>query len=203
YAGRTQEVASALAAHFDSSGDVERAIRYHGEAAAHAGSRFAHKEIRLHLKAVLDLLQSQPESPTRLQRELPLLHELGWTSVAIDGWGDEEAFRVFTRMSELAERLEDSSMRLRAMESLRGLHTVRAEYPAARAVCEQTMALAKEIGDRIATGCAHVDLASALIHLGELEGALGHAERGRALVDASSIQGIAARVVLAGACAPP
>ena len=200
-AGRTAAVASALAAHFDRSRDVERAIRYHGEAAAHAGSRLASQEIRLHLQAALDLLQSQPESAERLRREMPLLHELGWTLVAIHSWGDEKAFGAFTRMRELAERLEVPPMRLRAMEALRSMHTVRAEYAIARAVGEETMALATQLGDGMATGSSHVDLASALIHLGELEGAHGHAERGRALVDASSIQGIAARVLLAGTCA--
>lgn len=46
-----------------------------------------------------------------------------------------------------------------------------------------------------------MDLASLLIHLGELERAHDHAEPARALVDGSSIQGIAARVLLAAACA--
>jgi tetratricopeptide (TPR) repeat protein len=201
YGGRTMDIASELAAHFERSRDVERAIRYHGEAAAHAGSRLANKEVRLHLQAALDLLQSQPESPERLRREMPLLHELGWTLVAINSWGDREASGAFTRMRELAERLEVPSMRLRAMDSLLSMHTVRAEYTIARAVCEETMALAEQLGDGMATGTCHVDLASVLIHLGELERAHDHAERARALVDGSSIQGVAARVLLAGACA--
>ena len=122
------DIASELAAHFERSRDVERAIRYHGEAAAHAGTRLANKEVRLHLQAALDLLQSQPESPERLRREMPVLHELGWTLVAINSWGDREASGAFTRMRELAERLEVPSMRLRAMESLLSVHTLRAEY---------------------------------------------------------------------------
>src|SRR5262249_57179129 len=118
-AGRRKRVRGERAELGDRRVDDQTEIGYHGEAADDAGSRVAHKEIRLQLKAALHRLQSQPESPKRLLRELPLLHELGWTSVAIDGWGDKEAFRVFTRMRELAERLEDSSMRSRALESLR------------------------------------------------------------------------------------
>jgi DNA-binding winged helix-turn-helix (wHTH) protein/tetratricopeptide (TPR) repeat protein/type II secretory pathway predicted ATPase ExeA len=201
YAGRTAEVASELAAHFDRSKDVERAIRYHEEAAAHAGSRLAYQEIRLHLKAALDHLRSQPESPEELRRELPLLHQLGWILVAIHSWGAQEAFDTFLRMRELAERLEDAAMRLRAMECLRSMHVMRAEYARTRAVCEETMTLAKQLGDDMATGAAHVDLAAALIHLGELESAHDHAERARALVDEASIQAISARVLLAGTCA--
>jgi predicted ATPase/DNA-binding winged helix-turn-helix (wHTH) protein len=201
YAGRTTEVASELSAHFDRSGDLERAIRYHTEAAAHARSRLADQETRLHLRAALDHLQARGESPERLQRELPLLHELGWLLVAMRGWGDPDAFAAFSRMRELAERLELPAMRLRAMESLRSTHVMRAEYASTRAVCEETMALARRLGDRVATGAAHVDLAAALIHLGEFEGAHEHAERARALVDESSIQAISARVLLAGTCA--
>ena len=200
YAGRTQEVASALATHFERSRDVERAIRYHGEAAAHAGSRLAQKEIRLHLQAALDLLHSRPESQERLLGELPLLQALGWTLVTINGWGDQDAFGAFTRMRDLAARLEVPAMRLRAMESLRTMHAMRAEYAMARALCEETMALAKQLGDDRATGSSHVDLAAALVLLGEVERAHDHAERGRALVDPTSVHGIGARVLLAGMC---
>jgi tetratricopeptide (TPR) repeat protein len=63
------------------------------------------------------------------------------------------------------------------------------------------MALATEIADGMATGTAHVDLGSALIHLGEFESAHEHAERARTLVDAASMSGIAARVLLAATCA--
>jgi DNA-binding winged helix-turn-helix (wHTH) protein/tetratricopeptide (TPR) repeat protein len=201
YAGRTQEVASELAAHFDRSRDVERAIRYHGEAAAQAGSRLAYQEIRLHLKAALDLVQSRPESPERLRREMPLLHQLGWTLVAIHGWGDRDAFAAFTRMRELAERLNLPPMRLRAMESLRSLHTMRAEYVTARALCEATLALAHELGDGNAAGPAHVDLAAALIHLGEYETAHEHAERSRERLAASSMHQIYNGVLLVSTCA--
>lgn len=201
HAGRTEEVASALAAHFDASRDVERAIRYHHEAAAHAGSRLALRELRVHLKAALELLQGQPESGERLRRELPLLHELGWTSLAVDSWGDPEAFVIFSRMRALAERLEVPEMRLRALESLRGLHSIRAQYDLARDLGEETMALATELRDTAATGAAHVDLASALIHLGALDAAREHAARGLALVDPATLHGIAARVLLAGAAA--
>jgi hypothetical protein len=201
YAGRTKDVASELAAHFDKSGDVERAIRYHGEAAARAVTRLAYQEVRLHLQAALDHLRSQPETPERLQRELPILSQLGWTLVAIHSWGDPEALRVFTRMRDLAERLEVPSMRLRAMESLRSMHTMRAEYAATRALSEETMALAKHLGDDLAVATVYVDLGSALVHLGEFEMARDHGERARALAPEASMTALASRVLLAGTCA--
>lgn len=200
YAGRTKEVASELAAHFDRSRDVERAIRYHGQAARHAGARFAYRESRLHLQAALDHLQSRPETAERLQRELPLLTQLGWTDVAIHSWGDAEAFRSFTRARDVAERLDVPALRLRALESLRTMHTMRAEYAATRALAEETMVLAKQLDDDMAVATAHVDLGSALVHLGDYEIARSHAERAGALVDDASMTAISARVLLAGTC---
>lgn len=200
YAGRTKNVASALAAHFDASRDIERAIVYHGEAAKSAGSRHAYREARLHLQAVLDHLQSRPETRERLERELAILSQLGWTLVAIHGWGDQEAFRVFTRTREVAERLAVPSLRLRAMESLRTMHTMRAEYATTRTLSEETMILANELGDGMAVATAYVDLGSALVHLGEYETARDHGERARALVEEASMTAISARVLLAGAC---
>lgn len=199
YAGRTKEVASELAAHFDESRDVERAIRYHGQAAKQAGSRFAYQEARLHLQAALAHLQSRPETPERLQRELPLLSQLGWTLVAIHSWGDPEAFRIFTRTRDVAERLGVPSLRLRAMESLRTMHTMRAEYASTRALAEETMVLANELADDMAVATAYVDLGSALVHLAEYETARDHGERARALVDEASMTAISSRVLLAGA----
>jgi DNA-binding winged helix-turn-helix (wHTH) protein len=198
HAGRTAEVAGALAAHFERSRDTERAIRYHQEAGAHAGSRLAYREVGLHLRAALDLLGSRPEAPARFRAEMPLLLQLGWILVAIHSWGNEHAFDAFARLRELAGRLDDTSMQLRAMEALRSMHTMRAEYATSRALCEETMAFAARLGDGAATGTAHVDLAAALMHLGELESAHDHGLRGRELTDERSIQGIAARVMLAG-----
>lgn len=198
YAGRTRSFASELAAHFDRSRDVERAIRYHGEAAKHAGSRLAYQEARLHLQAALAHLQSLPETRARLERELPLLNTLGWTLVALHGWGDPEAFRVFTRIRELAERLDDATLRLRAMESLRTMHTMRADYTTTRALSEETMALARQLEDDVAVATVHVDLGSALVHLGQYEIAREHGEKACALVDDASMTAISARVLLAG-----
>jgi DNA-binding winged helix-turn-helix (wHTH) protein len=201
YGGRTIEIASELVAHFERSRDVERAIRYREEAAAHAGSRLAPQEIRLHLQAAIDLLRSQPESPERQQREASLLHQLGWSLVSMNGWGDEDAFRAFAQVREVAERMGSPAMRLRALESLRSMHQMRAEYATTRTLCAETMALAERLGDSMAAGSAHTDLASALIHLGEIESSHDHAEQARALVDVGSIHGIATRVLLAGTSA--
>jgi len=121
--------------------------------------------------------------------------------VTIHSWGDQDAFAAFTRMRELAERLGVPAKRLRAMEALRSLHTMRAEYATARALCEETIALATQLGDDAAAGSAQVDLASALIHLGELEGAYELAARGREMLADASMHGIYNGMLLASTSA--
>jgi DNA-binding winged helix-turn-helix (wHTH) protein len=201
HVGRTQEVAGVLAAHFDASRDVERAIRYHGEAAADAGSRLAYQEVRYHLQSSVDLLRALPETTERLQIELPLLEQLGWTLIAIHSWGSEDASLAFRRMRDVAERLDVPAVRLRAMKALCSGHTMRAEYAASRAIAEETMALAEQLGDGAAIGSTHVDLGSVKMHLGELGNASQHARSALALVEGDRVQVIAARVLLSGTCA--
>jgi DNA-binding winged helix-turn-helix (wHTH) protein/tetratricopeptide (TPR) repeat protein len=204
--GRTGEVASALAAHFERSRDLERAGRYHSEAAAHARSRFAYQEASLHLETALALLRSQPETPERLRQEMPLLHNLGSALFAFKGYGDEGAARAFARMRELAERLDAAPMQLRAMDGLLLAHTMRAELTAARALGEEMIALAERLGNRVAAANAHLTLGLALFNLGELDAARHHAEGVRALLDSDSPAvpaafGIPSCCLLASTCA--
>jgi predicted ATPase len=105
YARRTVDVASALAAHFERSGDMPRAVRYHKQSAAGASARYAFREARLHLAAALAGVRSQAESPERLAQEAILQERLGWTLIFLEGWGAQEAAAAFTRVSALADRL--------------------------------------------------------------------------------------------------
>jgi DNA-binding winged helix-turn-helix (wHTH) protein len=206
HGGRTAEVASELAAHFERSRDLDRAVRYHGEAATHAKSRFAYQEARLHLGAALDLIRSQPETAERLGQELPLLHDLGSASFAIMGYGDEGAARAFARLRELAERLDVAPMRLRAMDGLLLVHTMRAELTAARAVGEEMIALAEKLGNVVAVANTRVTLGATLLSLGEVEAARHHAEWVRAQIDPENprlpvVFEISGCCLLAAACA--
>ena len=183
YAGRTEDVASALASHFECSGDVERAVRYHGEAAAQARSRFAFQETRLHVEAALRLMRERPETTEAMRRQVPMLDDLGWASVASRGWGDEGTARAFARMRELAERLDGAEARFKAMQGELTVHTMRAEYAIARQRGEEMLLLAEEVGNRMAVAGALPSLGATLLHLGEVEAAEEIGERGRALGD--------------------
>jgi predicted ATPase/DNA-binding winged helix-turn-helix (wHTH) protein len=198
YGARTPEVANELAAHFQRSGDLPRAVRYHGEAAAHARSRFSHQETRAHVEAALALLRGESETTDVMERRLPLLDHLGWASFAARGWGNEDSARAFAEMRAIAERLDGAEARFKAMEGELVVHTMRAEYASARQRGDEMLALAEQIGNRTAVLSALPPIGAVLIHLGELDAAEAIAERGRALadVDASSMHLISSELLL-------
>jgi hypothetical protein len=59
------------------------------------------------LGSALNLLQKLPDSPERLQRELPLQLALGPALIAVKGWASPETERAYTRARELCGRLGD------------------------------------------------------------------------------------------------
>ncbi len=206
HAGRTEEMAAELAAHYERSRDVDRAVRYRAEAAGHARSRFAYAEVRAHLQAALALLDERPESPDRLRRQVSLLQELGVTLFALEGWGDEDGARAFARMRELAARVDGGHALFQAMEGQLVVHTMRAELAAARALGAELIVLAEQLGNDTATANVHVMHSATLYILGEVDEAVRHAERGRALFDADAPAlpadvGILSCVMMASNCA--
>jgi tetratricopeptide (TPR) repeat protein len=181
--GRTADVASVLAAHFERSHDLDRGARYHGEAAARARARSAFREARSHLETALDLLRQQPETLDRLRREMACLQDLGEILFAIEGYGAESGARVFEHMRQLADRLDGDQTRLRAMEGELAVLTMRAEFTAARALAGEMLVLAEQLGDPTAIANTSVMRGAMLYSLGEAEAAHRVAERGMALFD--------------------
>jgi predicted ATPase len=176
YAGHTIDIASVVAVHFEQSGDLERAARYHAEAAARARSRFAFQETRLHVESALRLLRQGPETDEALGRQLPLLADLGWASVAHYGWGDEGAARAFSQMRDLAERLDASVERFDAMHGELVVHAMRGEYAIARQRGEEMLRQADQAGYRGALEAA-LPLAATYLALGDLDAAAELSER--------------------------
>jgi predicted ATPase len=201
YAGRTEEIASALAAHFEHSGDAERGVRYHGQAAARARSRFAYQETRLHVEAALLLINAQPETADQLRRQIPMLDDLGWASFAHKGWGDEGAAHAFAQMRDIAERAGGSEERFAAMQGELIVHTMRGEYAIAKRKGAELMRLAEQAGDRQAILNFTPVIGATSMHLGDAEAALAICERGIALAELlpPSIQSVGCRTLRAAA----
>ena len=199
----TNGVASELAAHFERSHDVDRAVRYHAQASAHAKSRFAYQEAHLHLGAALALLQQQPESPEGLRQEISLLQELGSTRFAIKGYGDEGAARAFPRMRDSPS--VSISLRSACAPWMACCSCTRcAPVDDRPGTCEEMLALAEQLGNPVAVANTRVTLAATLLNLGEIESGRHHAQHVRGLLDTQrlpAVFGISSCCMLASACA--
>ena len=66
-----------LAHHYTEAGLTEQAVRYWHHAGQRASERSAHVEAISHLRTGLALLQTIPETPQRLQREVDMHHCFG------------------------------------------------------------------------------------------------------------------------------
>jgi len=103
HAGRTEDVASALAAHFERSGDVERAVRYHGEAAAQARWRFSYSA-----RGLPGTAPWRPETPTAISSPRPcnrLIEAAAEIGVVALGSGRARVARVLADAAAAGGRL--------------------------------------------------------------------------------------------------
>ncbi|MBY0279872.1 AAA family ATPase [Candidatus Binatia bacterium] len=188
HAGRTADVASELAVHFERSGDRARAARFHGEAAAHARSRFAYQEAREHLEAALAWQRDLPDGGDHRRREALLLQALGATLFSINGHDDEDAACAFARMGELAERLDDDVLQLRAMDGLLLGHAMRGELDAAHGLAERMIEQADRETNAVASVNTRMTLAAVVYHLGDLASAHRLAQQVREVSDGDARQ---------------
>src|SRR5262249_40881993 len=75
-----------LAHHYTEAGLIEQAVASGYKAAQRAIQRSAHMEAISHLRTGLALLQTLPETPDRVQREVDLLIALGASLLAVKGY---------------------------------------------------------------------------------------------------------------------
>src|SRR5207249_2422214 len=88
-------------------GLAEMAVHYWYHAGQSAIQRSAHVEALSHLRQGLELLQTLPETPQRLQREVDMLIALGASLLAVKGWAAPEVGETYTYARQLCEHLDD------------------------------------------------------------------------------------------------
>src|SRR4030095_11493963 len=104
----TTEVEPELLAHHSTeAGLTEQAVHYWYQAGQSAIQRSAHVEAIAHLRQGLALLQTLPETPQRLQREVDMLIALGASLIATKGYGAPEVEQTYLRAQHLCAHLDD------------------------------------------------------------------------------------------------
>jgi DNA-binding winged helix-turn-helix (wHTH) protein/tetratricopeptide (TPR) repeat protein len=180
YAGRSGDVAAALAFHFEEAGDDVRAARYHGEAAAAARARHAEREVAEHLEAALERLARCPESLDRSQTELAHLLELAGAKLAVQSYGSRDAPAAYERARVLARNLGVVPAEVVANGGLYTHHVMRGELRTARGIAEELVATAVATGVPFFAVIGHTTLGSVLFNLAAFAEARAELERAHA-----------------------
>jgi hypothetical protein len=140
-------------------------------------------EVIAHLRQGLTLLQTLPETPDRIQREVDLLIALGASLRATKGYAAPEIKETYTRARQLCHSLHDPHQLFPVLRGLHGHYNVCTEYQTAQALSEQLLALAQQAQDTAMLLAAHRSLGTTWFWLGAPAAALTPLAQGIALYD--------------------
>src|SRR5262249_15677014 len=144
-----------LAHHLTEAGLTEHSAAYWYQAGQRASERSAHVEALTHLRQGLTLLQTLPETPERVQRQVDLLIALGASLLATKGYTASEVGESYTSARQLCAYLEAPHQLFPVLRGLWNYAHVRAEYQTAYTLGEQLLALAQQVQDSAMLLAAH------------------------------------------------
>jgi predicted ATPase/class 3 adenylate cyclase len=173
-----------LARHCTEAGLIEQAVGYWHKAGQSAVQRSAHAEAIAHLRQGLALLETLPETPQRLQREVDMHIALGASLIATKGFAAPEVGQTYTRARQLCQSLDDPHQLFPVLHGLHRYYNNGAEYRTAQELGEQLLTLAQQAQDAAMLVVAYRILGSTLFQLGAAAEALTHYTQGMALYDA-------------------
>jgi predicted ATPase len=172
-----------LAHHYTEAGLTEKAVGYWHKAAQRASERSAHVEAMRHLTQGLALLQTLPETPQRLQREVDMHIVLGGSLIATQGFAAPEVEQTYSHAQHLCQHLTEPQRLFPVLRGLWNYYANRAEQQTAHALGEQLLTLAQQAQDSAMLMAAHRALGSTLFWLGAATSAHTHFAQGIALYD--------------------
>jgi class 3 adenylate cyclase/predicted ATPase len=173
-----------LAHHCMEAGLTEQAVDYWHQAGQRASERSAHIEAINHLRQGLALLQTLPETPERVQREVDVYIALGVSLLATQGYAAPEVGQTYTHARQLCQSLENPHQMFSVLRGLWIYHLVRAECQTAHALGEQLLSLAHQVPEVAMLLESHRALGTTLFWLGAVAAAHTHLAQGIALYDA-------------------
>jgi class 3 adenylate cyclase/predicted ATPase len=168
-----------LAHHYTEAGFIEQALPYWQRAGQHAIERSAYLEAIAHLTKGLEVLQTLPESPERLQQELALHLSLASAlSIARGGRASSDVQQAYSRAYALCQQVGETPQRFQALRGLCLFAMTRGEHAQARELAEQLLRLAQRWRDPAFEVPARWTLGVALWWQGDGMAARDHLEAG-------------------------
>jgi predicted ATPase len=168
YGERKEEISVQLARHFQEAGIADKAVEYLHKAGNKAVRLSAGEEAITHYKRALELLQTLPETPQRVEQELALQLALTVPLQATRGFGAPELGRAVVRARELCERIGQTPQRFTALVQLATYYATTAQYRTALKLREQIARIAEESKDPMTQAIAYYVHIWPLLNVGEL-----------------------------------
>jgi class 3 adenylate cyclase/tetratricopeptide (TPR) repeat protein len=136
-----------VARHFHEAGLFEKAVEYWLRAGRLAAGRSANVEAIAHLRSGLASLTALPPEEPRSRLELSLQLALGGPLLATKGFASSEAEAVYKRAQELSRELSRDADLFTAIRGLGYVYHVRANLREATRLVDESIDLARRIGD--------------------------------------------------------
>ena len=165
-----------LAHHYTEAGLAEQAVGYWQRAGQRAIERSANVEAVAHLTKGLDLIASEPKSPTYLERELDVQLLLGGALTGTAGYAAPETGDAYLRARDLCQQIGDTPQVFPALYGVWNLYYVSCELQKARGFAEEFLDQARRQKDRARLVAAHGMVGQTLTTLAEFDSARHHSE---------------------------
>jgi DNA-binding winged helix-turn-helix (wHTH) protein/predicted ATPase len=178
YGQRAPEIAAELAMHFERSLDLRRAVTYRQRAAENAQRRSAFQESRTHFERALALLELEPPSRERTEREVVCRIGLGAATAPTRGWGAPEVEATYLRARQLCQGLGETPQLFPALWGLWVFYWGRGPLDNADEIARELMGLARRSAEPAHMVQAHHAWWPTAFLQGDFQGVLVHAKRG-------------------------
>jgi len=174
-----------LAHHYIQAEQPEPAVGYLLKAGRRALARSAFTETIGYMSRALDMLTDIEDAGTRDRRELEVLIMLGAAHRIVSGFASAAVEDCFERARTLCDRVGTSAERVSVLRGLWMCHFTRGGLVEARALAEQTIAVARDSSERSALMLGHWMLGIILFWQGEFSRARREFEAALELYDMS------------------
>ena len=174
----TERTPELLAHHSTEGGLTEQAISYWHRAGQLAAGRSAYIEAIAHLDKGLALLETLPDGPERVQKELMLRLALVGSLIATSGEASAGLDKTLARARELVSLLGDSPQLFPVRFGLWRLAMARADLGSAETGAAELLGIAGRAGDSGLSMAANVAAGATSFYCGQFERARAHFEAG-------------------------
>lgn len=125
YKDALDQIADAIALHFEKGGDIVKAVKYRIIAGQVAFKRFSTEKAFRHFQRALKLLESLPKHKRKKVNELEILVPLGSILVATKGYAHHEVERIYGRAHALCLKADKNPQLLATLYGLCNYHMVK------------------------------------------------------------------------------